>query len=81
MLRVRLRTAEAAAEIYIDPRFIGYDRDRIDGVDLLCGHCENIMFPAFSTTNNSRSIRIAGLRCTSCGGGNILDTDAIQSQA
>lgn len=79
MLRIKLHIADAA--ISIDSSVIGYDRDQRDGVDLLCGHCENIVFPSFSVKNSGRGIRITGVQCPSCGGGNILDTDSIRPVA
>lgn len=81
MPRIKLNVADSHAAISIDSSVIGYDRDETDGVDLLCGHCENIVFPSFSVNNSGRGIRIRGVQCPSCGGGNILDTDSIRPVA
>lgn len=78
MKPIRLQATDPVPGMDIDlSDAYGYDRDE-NGADLLCGHCDSVMFEAHPLYKGGDSIHIEGVKCKSCGGQNTLDTSALK---
>lgn len=73
MKKIRLEATAPIIEISISADAYGYEKDQ-NGADLLCGHCDAVMFEAYPIKKNGLIINMQGITCSSCGGTNTLDT-------
>ncbi|MBN7763653.1 hypothetical protein JYP52_21160 [Nitratireductor aquibiodomus] len=77
MKQIRLKATPPVPGLSIDLGGVyKYDRDP-NGADLLCGHCDAVMFPAHPTNIKGDTMHIEGVECKSCGGHNTLATASL----
>lgn len=79
MKQIRLEATDPIHEINIDLSGVyGYEKDP-NGVDLLCGHCDAVMFEAHPIGSSGRMV-MQGVKCQSCGGQNTFDTNTFKGE-
>ncbi|MBA8821416.1 hypothetical protein FHW00_003771 [Ochrobactrum sp. P6BSIII] len=80
MKQIRLQATDSIPEMGMDlVGGYGYEKDQ-NGADLLCGHCDAVIFPAHSLDDKGMRLQMQGVTCPSCGGSNTFDTQALKGE-
>lgn len=78
MKQIRLPATEPEIGINIDLAGVyNYEKDDA-GADLLCGHCDAVIFAAHPLYTGGNSVHIEGFKCSSCGWHNTLSTSTLK---